>query len=146
VYVRIKRACPIKKDAIYIAEPPLVTPIGKGMAGLELLLFVVLSKYQYHLPLYRIQRQIYHGSQIWFTRAAMVGWIAELCVLLRRVYQAMANAVKHSEVIWSDDTLMRRVTRQTGSHTSYMWAYLGQQGRIVVLTIGIAVAASPMYS
>jgi transposase len=132
IYVRVKRACPIKKDAIYIAEPPLVTPIEKGLAGLELLLFVILSKYQYHLPLYRIQRQIFHESRIWFARATMVGWIAEVCVLLRPVYKAMIACVKKSEIVWSDDSLVRRVTHDGGSHTSYMWVYLGEHGRIVV--------------
>lgn len=132
VYVRLKRACPIKKDAVYIAEPPLVTPIDKGLAGLQLLLFVILSKYQYHLPLYRIQRQVFHESRIWFTRGTMVGWIAEICVLLKPVYQAIVACVKSSPVIWSDDTLVRRVTRGSPSHTSYMWVYLGQRGRVIV--------------
>jgi transposase len=132
VYVRIKRACPIKKDTVYITEPPLVTPIEKGLAGIELLLFVILSKYQYHLPLYRIQRQIFHESRIWFTRATMVGWIAKICVLLKPLYAAMVESVKAGSVIWSDDTLVRRITRESGSHKSFMWVYLGVAGRIVI--------------
>ena len=131
VYVRIKRACPIKKNTVHVAEPPLVTPIEKGMAGLQLLLFVIISKYRYHLPLYRVQRQIFHESQIWFSRATMVGWIAEICNLLKPVYLAMVETVKKSSIIWTDDTLVRRVTK-AGRHTSYMWVYLGMLGRNVV--------------
>lgn len=131
-YIRIKRGCPLKKDEIKVVEPPLVTPIPKGLAGLQLLIFVVLSKYQYHLPLYRIQRQIYHESRIWFTRATMVGWIAELCVLLKPVYVAMVAELKKSCVIHSDDSLVRRITREDGAHTSYMWVYVGVAGRVAI--------------
>jgi transposase len=128
-YVRIKRACPVLKDTVKVAEPPLVTPISRGLAGLSLLLFVLESKYRYHLPLYRVQRQIYHESQIWFTRSTMVGWIAEVCVLLRRIYLEMIAEVKRSGCIYSDDSRVLRVTRETGSHTSFMWLYLGCEGR-----------------
>jgi transposase len=131
-YVRIKRACPIKKDEVKVVEPPLVTPISKGLAGLELLVFVLVSKYQFHLPLYRIQRQIYHESRIWFTRGTMVGWIAELCVLLKRVYREMVANVKSSPCIFSDDSRLRQVTRELGSKTCFMWVYLGLSGRLVI--------------
>lgn len=132
LYVRIKRACPTKKDIVHVAEPPFVTPIDKGLAGIQLLLFVILSKYQFHQPLYRIQRQIYHESRLWFTRATMVGWISKICVLLKPLYTAMADSVKKSPVIWSDDTLIRLATRDNGAHTSYMWVYLGQSGRNII--------------
>lgn len=108
-----------KKDRIVTADAPLVTPIPRILAGLNLLLFVILSKYQYHLPLYRIQRQIYHESRIWFTRATMVGWIAEICVPLRRIYAAMIDILKQSECIHSDDSRVKRA-----AHTSYMWVYV----------------------
>ena len=131
-YVRVKRGCPLKKDQIKVVEPPLVTPIARGLADISLLLFVILSKYQYHLPLYRIQRQIYHESRFWFTRATMVGWIAEIRVLVRPLYRAMIDEIKRGSVIYSDDSLLRRITRELGAHTSYMWVYVGGRERIAI--------------
>jgi transposase len=131
-YVRLKRGCPIEKDTVVVAEPPLVTPIAKGLAGLNLLLFVILGKYQFHLPLYRIQRQIFHESRIWFTRSTMVGWIAELCVLIKPLYLAMIDEVKKSPVIHSDDTPVKQATRESGAHASFMWVYVGLQLRCIV--------------
>jgi transposase len=58
-YIRPVYGCSDCKDGIAIAAAPVVTPIPKGLAGPGLLTFVILSKYLYHLPLYRIQRQIY---------------------------------------------------------------------------------------
>lgn len=115
------------KDTIVTADAPLVTPIPRILAGLEMLLFVILSKYQYHLPLYRIQRQIFHESRIWFTRATMVGWAAELCVPLRRVYDEMVREVKNSRCVFSDDSRVKRA-----AHTSYMWVYVsGAQDAVI---------------
>lgn len=131
-YVRPKYACAHCKDGVTVAEPPLVTPIAKGLAGLELLLFVVFGKYLYHLPLYRIQRQIFHESRIWFTRSTMVGWIAELCVLLDRVYQCMAAEVKAGSYMHADESLLRESLRSGGSNTSYMWVYVGAEQRVAV--------------
>jgi transposase len=107
------------KDTITTADAPLVTPIPRILAGLNLLVFVILSKYQYHLPLYRIQRQIFHESRIWFTRATMVGWIAEICVPLRRIYAEMILSIKVGDCIFSDDTRIKCV-----AHTSCMWVYV----------------------
>jgi transposase len=107
------------KSGVVTADAPLASPLPRVMAGLNLLVFVILSKYQYHLPLYRIQRQIFHESRIWFTRATMVGWIAELCVPLKRICREMIREVKSSDCIFSDDSRVKRA-----AHTSYMWIYV----------------------
>ncbi|MBN1982282.1 MAG: transposase [Chitinivibrionales bacterium] len=69
---------------------------------------------------------------IWFTRGTMVGWIKELCELLQPVYRAMIAEMKSNYWIFSDDSLVRRITKDQGSHTSYMWVYLGCDGRVVI--------------
>ncbi|RQW00397.1 hypothetical protein EH220_00430, partial [bacterium] len=70
-YLQPIYGCPCCKDGVTAKEMPLVTPIAKGLAGISLLVFVLVSKYQYHLPLYRVQRQIFHESRIWFTRSTL---------------------------------------------------------------------------
>ena len=62
----------------------------------------------------------------------MVGWIAEICVLVRPLYRAMIDELKRSSVIHSDDSLVRRVTLESGSHTSYMWVYVGAGQRVAI--------------
>lgn len=132
-YITRRYACPAKKEAIQAAEPPTVSPIAKSVAGLNLLVFVILSKYLYHLPLYRIQRQIFHESGgIWFTRSTMVCWIRELCVPLERVYRAMITEVKAGDYIHADESFLRRIILQGGSHSAWMWVYLGAEGRVPI--------------
>jgi hypothetical protein len=112
---------------VIAAEMPLVTPLPRILPGINLLLFVIISKFQFHLPLYRVQRQIYHESRIWFTRATMIGWIAELCVPLRRIYQAMVTMLKASTCIYSDDSRIKRC-----AHTSYMWVYVNGEQNLAI--------------
>ena len=125
IEVRPKYACPCCKDGITVAEAPVRTPIARGLAGMCLLLFVIMGKYRYHLPLYRIQRQIYHESRIWFTRSTMVGWIRELCVPLDRIYQAMIEELKGGRYIHGDESFLRRIGDGEKSRSSYMWVYRG---------------------
>jgi len=131
-YIRPKYTCPHCRNGVTVAQPPLVSPIPKGLAGLSLLLFVVLSKYRYHLPLYRVQRQIYHESRIWCTRSTMVGWIAQMHTPLERVYQCMCAEVSSGMYLHGDESLVRLCPEGGGSHTSYMWVYVGAEGRVAV--------------
>jgi transposase len=133
IEVRPKYACPRCKDGVAVAEPSMRTPIARGLAGLSLLLFVIMSKYRYHLPLYRIQRQIYHESRIWFTRSTMVGWIRELCVPLERIYRAMIDELKKGRYIHADESFLRRVGSEAKSKSSYMWVYRGTANVPVVI-------------
>lgn len=133
IEVRPKYACPRCKDGVTTAEAPVRTPIARGLAGLNLLLFVIMSKYRYHLPLYRIQRQIYHESRIWFTRSTMVGWIKELCVPLERIYQAMIEELKGGRYVHSDESFLKRIGGDEKSRSSYMWVYRGTSKVPVVI-------------
>ncbi len=128
VYIMDIYGCPICKDTIVTGDvPAAVTPFPRMLAGLNLLLFVAISKYLFHLPLYRIQRQIFHESRIWFTRSTMVGWIAALCVPLRRIYREMVAALKAGNCIFSDDSGIKRA-----AHSSFMWVYVNGERTVAI--------------
>ncbi|HZH72599.1 MAG TPA: IS66 family transposase [Mariniphaga sp.] len=127
IYIQPIYACNKCKDTPVAAEMPVVSPLPRIIPDINLLLFVILSKYQFHMPLYRIQRQIFHESRIWFTRSTMVGWIAEICVPLKRIYDLLVIAVKESFCIHSDDSKIKR-----SGHTSYMWPYVNGEQTVAV--------------
>lgn len=128
VYIMNIYCCPKCKDTIVTGEvPAAITPFPRMLAGLNLLLFVAISKYQFHLPLYRIQRQIFHESHIWFTRSTMIGWIAALCVPLRRICHEMVAQLKGGGCIFSDDSGIKRA-----AHSSFMWVYVNGERTIAI--------------
>ncbi len=132
-YVRPIYVCSYCKCGISIADPAH-TPIPKGLADVQLLSFVILSKYLYHLTLYRIQRQIYHESQIWFTRSTMIGWIRKLCVLLQPLYLELLALYKASPVKHADESFLKvRYTTIKGStHQGCMWVGVNSDATVAV--------------
>ncbi|NLD92260.1 MAG: IS66 family transposase [Fibrobacter sp.] len=127
VYVQKVYGCNKCKDAIVAKEMPLISPLPRILPGTDLLLFVILSKYQFHLPLYRIQRMIFHESRIWFTRSTLCGWVAEICVPLKRIYDELVKNVKSGDCIHSDDTGIR-----CNGKSNFMWTYVNGAQTVTV--------------
>jgi len=130
-FVRLVYACPHCKDGVSVAEPH-VLPIAKGLADVELLVFVILSKYLYHLPLYRIQRQIFHESGgIWFTRSTLASWVGQVCGLLERIYSSLLEQYRSHSVKHADESPLQ-VKCDGHYRQGYMWVGLSGDGRIAV--------------
>ena len=129
-YIRPVYGCSHCKDTTHVAEP-VHLPIAKGLAGPLLLTFVILSKYQYHLPLYRIQRQIFHESRIWFTRSTLVSWLRNICGFLDRIHQGLLSAYRASRIKHADDTPFQ-VKRDKKYHKASMWVGITGDHRTAV--------------
>jgi len=130
-YIRLVYGCSDCKDGITVAAPPVVTPIPKGLAGPSLLVFVILSKYLYHLPLYRVQRQIYHESRIWFTRSTLSSWVGQACGILERIYDGLLKVYRSSRIKHADESPLP-VMVEGHLHGGFMWAGLTGDGRTAV--------------
>ncbi|MBD3347531.1 MAG: IS66 family transposase [Chitinivibrionales bacterium] len=106
----------------------VVLPIPKGIADVFLLCFVISSKYRYHLPLYRIQRQIFHESGIWFTRSTMVSWLRYLYKSIRRIHYELLGEYKRSLLKHADESPLKvHLPDVSGRHhEGRMWVGLGK--------------------
>ena len=123
--------CPHCKNGVTAKEMPVVTPTPKGLAGIALLVFVLMSKYNYHLPLYRIQRQIFHESRIWFTRSPLCTWVGQCCGLLERIHKGLLRLYRSSHVKHTDETkVMVKVDGKL--RECWMWTGLSGDGRTAV--------------
>lgn len=124
-YLQPVYSCPRCKNGVSSKEMPLVTPVAKGLAGISLFVFVIVSKYQYHLPLYRIQRQIFHESRIWFTRSTLCTWVSQGCGLLERIYKGLLKQYWSAKVKHADET---RVMVKVNSKLRECWMWTGLTG------------------
>jgi transposase len=130
-YIQPVYSCSRCKNGVSSKEMPFVTPINKGLAGVSLLVFVFLSKYQYHLPLYRVQRQIFHESRIWFTRSTLCTWVNQCCGLLERIHNGLLSTYRASKIKHADETkVMVKVDAKL--HECWMWTGLTGDGRTTV--------------
>jgi len=131
-YLRPVYGCPHCKDGILVAEAPMVTPIAKGLAGPELMIFVILSKYLYHLPLYRIQRQIFHESRIWFTRSTLSSWVKQACGIVERIHEGLLSLYRLSRIKHADESPLPVVADDGRLHEGWMWVGLTGDGTTAV--------------
>lgn len=130
---RPKYACPAcPEEGVKIVAVP-ESFIDKGLAGLDLILWIVISKWVDHLPLYRIRNQIKrwgHGLDI--AESTMIGWIAVVFELLGPIQQAMEHEIRSTGWMHLDETHLRvqldeenKVGRGVTS-TCYLWAMVGR--------------------
>lgn len=126
-HLRPVYGCNHCKLGLSVAEPA-PTPIPKGLAGPHLLVFVILSKYLYHLPLYRIQRIIFHESRIWFTRSTMDGWLRHLFKSIVRIHAQLMAQYRASPHKHADEShLMVRDGATKGKHhQGRLWVGIGK--------------------
>ena len=79
--------------------------IDKGMAGPGLLAFIVTSKFSDYLPLYRLE-DIFERQGFEISRATQSVWCGDVADLVEPLYELMAEQVRASHVVATDDTIM----------------------------------------
>ena len=128
-HVRKKYACPSCESA---AENPRIavaakaeTAIEKGFAGPGLLAFIVTSKFADYLPLYRLE-DIFERQGFEISRATQSVWCGDVANVVEPLYQRMAELVRKSHVVATDDTTLPMLSPGQ-THPARMWVYVGDE-------------------
>src|ERR1700719_3251733 len=128
-HVRKKYACSrceqAGENAQIEAAAKAETAIEKGFAGPGLLAFIVTSKFSDYLPLYRLE-DIFERQGFEISRATQSVWCGEVADVVEPLYRRMAERVKQSHVVATDDTVLPMLSPgQTQS--ARMWVYVGDE-------------------
>lgn len=126
-HVRKKYACPGCESS---GEPPQMetaakpeSAIDKGLAGPGLLSYIITSKFSDYLPLYRLE-DIFARQGFEISRATQSVWCGDVADLVEPLYELMAERVRASHVVATDDTIMPMLnTGKTAN--ARMWVYVG---------------------
>ena len=123
-HVRLKyscRQCESHGTATDIQIAPLPSStIPKGIATASLLSQIIISKYQYGLPLYR-QESLFKQYGIVLSRQTMSAWMLKSAELLKPLYQRLYQVLLKQRVIHGDETTVKVIKEDKA--TSYMWVY-----------------------
>lgn len=123
-HVRHKYACRQCQEHMQVA-PPALKPIKKGLPGSGLLSAIVVSKYNDHLPLYRLE-DVFARSGVELSRSTLCRWALETAEILRPLYDLMVREVLASKVIHTDDTPMPVQDKELEkTRTARLWVYAG---------------------
>jgi len=126
-HVRKKYACQAceghgENPRIEAAAKPEAA-IGKGLAGPGLLAYIVTSKFSDYLPLYRLE-DIFARQGFEISRATQSVWCGDVADLVEPLYEAMAERVRASHVVATDDTIMPMLSKGKTANAR-MWVYVG---------------------
>jgi transposase len=126
-HVRKKYACPAcehngENPRIETAAKP-ETAIEKGLAAPGLLSFIVTSKFAEYLPLYRLE-DIFARQGFEIARATQSVWCGDVADLVEPLWELMAEQVRASHVVSTDDTIMPMLIPGKAANAR-MWVYVG---------------------
>jgi len=99
--------------------------IDKGMAGPGLLAYIVTSKFSEYLPFYRLEN-IFERQGFEISRATQSIWCGDVADLVEPLYKLMAERVRQSHVVATDDTIMPMLSVGK-TKSARMWVYVGDQ-------------------
>lgn len=118
--VRPKYALP-QEQGVVIAQMPCEA-LPKSNAGPSLLAYLLVSKYQDHLPFYR-QIEIFKRSNIHLAASTINGWFSASVNLLELLYQELRRQVLESDYIQIDETTIPVVDKDKPGATrkGYHW-------------------------
>jgi transposase len=103
------------------AKPEMA--INKGMAGPGLLAYIATSKFSDYVPLYRLE-DIFERQGFEISRATQSVWCGDMADLAEPLWELMAERVRASHVVATDDTIMPMLSKGKTTNAR-MWVYVG---------------------
>src|SRR5476649_444602 len=120
--VRRKYVSKIDQDAApVIAElPPMLQQRSTVAPGL--LAQIIVSKYCYHLPLYRQERIYWTRHRVWLPRQNLAHWMEVAADWLKPIYQHIRTGVMAGGYVQIDETPVDFLAPGNGkTKTGYLW-------------------------
>jgi transposase len=122
-HARARYACRKCYGTIRVADMP-AQPIDKGLASSELLAHLIVEKFDYYLPCYRLEKW-FARQGVDISRSTMCGWFWKCGVLLEPVVDVMRQrGLLTSNHLFSDDTTMPTLDPGAGkTKVGRIWVY-----------------------
>lgn len=106
-HIRPQYACKNCETITAAPIPPAV--IDGGLAAVGLLAWVMVSKYQDHLPLYRLE-QIAARDQVILSRSTLAEWVGRVGVALQPLVERLTWQLLQGNTLHADESVPRRRT------------------------------------
>ena len=100
-HIRPQYAC--KNCETITAAPVPAAVINGGMAAVGLLVWILISKYVDHLPLYRLE-QIAARQQVILSRSTLADWVGRLGVALQPLVERLTWHLLQGNTLHADET------------------------------------------
>lgn len=120
-HIRPQYACRACETVTAAPVPPAV--IDGGMAAVGLLAWVMIGKYQDHLPLYRLEQMAARDNVI-LSRSTLADWVGRLGVALQPLVDRLTWHLLQGNTLHADETPVSQLEPGSGkTRKAYLWAY-----------------------
>ena len=122
----------VKAERFAIAPLP-PQPIEQGMVGPGLLAQILISKYEYHQPLYRQEKMFRQQFGVDLSRKTMGCWVEQASELLKPVYRSIREDLLQGNYLQADETPIRYLDPDVKgkSQQGYLWTYSRPGGDVL---------------
>jgi transposase len=118
-----KLSCPSVPDSVF----------EKSHADVSFLAGLLIDKFQYHLPLYRLHQRL-ESAGIKVSRAWLTQLVHRCGDLLRPIFLAQLDGIRRCRVKIIDETPIKAGRKKKGKmKTGYFWPVLGENNEIVFM-------------
>ena len=128
---RLKKSCRCCEKMVQVPAPS--RPIPGSMAGAGLLAYILVSKFDDHLPLYRLN-EIFARMGADIPDTTLVDWCGRAMQVLQPLIERIETAIMGSDLLHADDTPIRVLDRTMrdkglgkGVKKGRIWAYVRDQ-------------------
>tara|TARA_R110002012_G_C11631373_1_gene609840 strand:+ start:245 stop:1867 length:1623 start_codon:yes stop_codon:yes gene_type:complete len=128
---RLKKSCRCCEKMVQVPAPS--RPIPGSMAGAGLLAYILVSKFDDHLPLYRLN-EIFARMGVDIPDSTMVDWCGRAMQVLQPLIERIEAAIMASDLLHADDTPIRVLDRSLrdkgmskGVKKGRIWTYVRDQ-------------------
>lgn len=128
-YVRTVAKLKQNEKIVCAAAPD--SPLPKTMADVSLLAGLLIDKFRYHLPLYRLHQRLKDCGVV-VSRTTLTNLAKRAIELLSPIYYAQFSSVLQSQVLAMDETWIRAGPSPGGGkmHQGYFWPIYGDQNEV----------------
>lgn len=120
-HIRPQYACRACETITAAPIPPAV--IDGGMAAVGLLSWVLINKFEDHLPLYRLE-QIAARDGVVLSRSTQAEWVGRCGVALQPLAERLAWHLRQRSSLHADETPVPQLDPGSGkTKKAYLWAY-----------------------
>lgn len=111
---------PDKQTFVIAPLPEMIIP--KGMASESLLADILIDKYVYHLPFYRVIRK-YKELGVLLSDSTIGDWFSAVCSRLRPLYDKLRERIMSSDYIQVDESTLPVIDNEKRrAAKGYIWA------------------------
>ena len=128
---RLKKSCRCCEKMVQLPAPS--RPIPGSMAGAGLLAYILVSKFDDHLPLYRLN-EIFARMGVDIPDSTLVDWCGRAMQVLLPLIELIEAAIMNSDLLHADDTPIRVLDRSLrdkglgkGVKKGRLWTYVRDQ-------------------